>query len=109
MLFGRYFSVDVWDGSDGEPIINHGHTLVVPILLRDAVRVIAEYAFLTSPYPVILSIENHCSLSQQKVMAQCFKSTFGSKLYTQRLNRNENFLPSPEALKEKFLIKVSVL
>lgn len=29
-------------------------------------------AFVTSPYPVILSIENHCSLPQQQKMAQIF-------------------------------------
>jgi len=46
------------------------------------VAAIAEYAFVTSEYPVILSIENHCRkyplLMQQ--MANTFRTYFGDKL-----------------------------
>lgn len=37
------------------------------------VEAINRTAFVTSPYPVILSIENHCSLPQQAKMAQIFQ------------------------------------
>lgn len=36
------------------------------------VEAINRSAFVTSPYPVILSIENHCSIPQQQKMAQIF-------------------------------------
>ena len=52
--------MDIWDGPDGEPIVYHGHTLTSKISFRDVCRAIAEYAFVASPYPVILSFENHC-------------------------------------------------
>ncbi len=65
--------LDCWDGDDGQPIIYHGHTLTTKISFRDVVATIAEAAFVVSPFPVILSIENHCSLVQQQRMAAIFK------------------------------------
>jgi hypothetical protein len=64
--------LDCWDGDDGQPIIYHGHTLTTKISFRDVVQTIADNAFLASPMPVILSIENHCSVAQQQKMAAIF-------------------------------------
>ena len=69
----RCVELDCWDGDDGQPIIYHGHTLTTKISFRDVVATIADAAFIASPYPVILSIENHCSLAQQQRMASIFK------------------------------------
>ena len=66
----RCVELDCWDGDDGNPIIYHGHTLTTKISFRDVVQTIAESAFVTSPLPVILSIENHCSIQQQQRMSQ---------------------------------------
>lgn len=41
----RCVEVDCWDGSDGEPIVYHGHTLTSKILFRDVVSTLKEYAF----------------------------------------------------------------
>lgn len=60
-------------------------------------------------YPVILSIENHCSLEQQQILVNIVKSTFGDKLYSTPINGNAFNLPSPEQLKHKILLKVSYL
>lgn len=37
--------VDCWDGSDGEPIVYHGHTLTSKILFKDVIATVKEYAF----------------------------------------------------------------
>uniref|UniRef100_A0A672I527 Phosphoinositide phospholipase C n=1 Tax=Salarias fasciatus TaxID=181472 RepID=A0A672I527_SALFA len=102
----RCVELDCWDGSDDEPVIYHGHTLTSKILFRDAIQAIKEYAFKTSDYPVILSLENHCSVEQQTVMAHHMNSILGSALITSPLGEGmpSNF-PSPEELKGKFLIK----
>ncbi|XP_067439028.1 1-phosphatidylinositol 4,5-bisphosphate phosphodiesterase delta-1-like [Thunnus thynnus] len=102
----RCVELDCWDGSDDEPVISHGHTLTSKILFKDVIEVIKEYAFKTSDYPVILSLENHCSVKQQRVMAHHMTSILGSALVTSPLGEGmpTNF-PSPEELKRKFLIK----
>jgi hypothetical protein len=42
------------------------------LYFQAAVEAINKSAFITSPYPIILSIENHCSVPQQQKMAQIF-------------------------------------
>ena len=71
-------------------------------VLMDAIK---PYAFLTSPYPVILSIENHCSREQQDKMAEHFKTILGDLLYDTPVDQGCSDLPSPESLKYKILIK----
>ncbi|XP_076018497.1 1-phosphatidylinositol 4,5-bisphosphate phosphodiesterase delta-1-like [Genypterus blacodes] len=103
----RCVELDCWDGSDDEPEIYHGYTLTSKILFKDVIKAIKEYAFKTSDYPVILSLENHCSVEQQEVMARHMRSILGSALVTSPLGEGgmpTNF-PSPEELKGKFLIK----
>ena len=63
----RSVELDCWDGPEGStggPLIYHGHTLTSKIRFRDVIETIKEHAFVTSDYPLILSIEDHCSLIQ---------------------------------------------
>uniref|UniRef100_A0A3B4EMU5 Phosphoinositide phospholipase C n=1 Tax=Pygocentrus nattereri TaxID=42514 RepID=A0A3B4EMU5_PYGNA len=102
----RCVEVDCWDGQDGEPIVHHGYTLTSKILFKDVIETINKYAFVKNPYPVILSIENHCSVPQQKKMAQYLVEILGEKLDLSSVRANESgLLPSPDALKGKILIK----
>uniref|UniRef100_A0A8C9UUW3 Phosphoinositide phospholipase C n=1 Tax=Spermophilus dauricus TaxID=99837 RepID=A0A8C9UUW3_SPEDA len=102
----RCVEVDVWDGPNGEPIVYHGHTLTSRILFKDVVATVKQYAFQASEYPLILSLENHCTWEQQLTMVhhlteilddQLLSSTLDGLLPTQ--------LPSPEQLKGKILVK----
>ncbi|VVC34658.1 Hypothetical protein CINCED_3A005174 [Cinara cedri] len=103
----RCIELDCWDGDDGNPLIYHGHTFTTKISFIGAVHAIDRFAFVSSPYPVILSIENHCSLIQQARMAEIFEKTFGNKLVTDFMcdTDYEYQLPSPNQLKYKILIK----
>uniref|UniRef100_A0A8C9W3Q1 Phosphoinositide phospholipase C n=1 Tax=Scleropages formosus TaxID=113540 RepID=A0A8C9W3Q1_SCLFO len=102
----RCVEVDCWDGQDGEPIVHHGYTLTSKILFKDVVETINKYAFIKNLYPVILSIENHCSVPQQKKMAQYLVEILGDKLDLSDVQMDESGrLPSPESLKGKILVK----
>ncbi|XP_072239128.1 1-phosphatidylinositol 4,5-bisphosphate phosphodiesterase eta-2 [Leuresthes tenuis] len=102
----RCVEVDCWDGPDGEPIIHHGYTLTSKILFKDVVETINKYAFTKSQYPVILSIENHCTVPQQKKMAEYLREVLQDKLDLTNVNVQEcKKLPSPEILKGKVLVK----
>uniref|UniRef100_A0A4X1UQP1 1-phosphatidylinositol 4,5-bisphosphate phosphodiesterase n=1 Tax=Sus scrofa TaxID=9823 RepID=A0A4X1UQP1_PIG len=108
----RCVELDCWKGKppDEEPIITHGFTMTTDIYFKEAIEAIAESAFKTSPYPVILSFENHVdSPRQQAKMAEYCRTLFGDMLLTEPL---EKFplkpgipLPSPEDLRGKILIK----
>ncbi|XP_065844424.1 1-phosphatidylinositol 4,5-bisphosphate phosphodiesterase zeta-1-like isoform X2 [Oscarella lobularis] len=98
----RCVELDCWDGDD-EPEIYHGRTLTSHILFRDVIEAINESAFATSDYPVILSLENHCSIPMQQKMAHYMKEILGEKLYSAL--PDPSILPSPESLRGKFLIK----
>ncbi|XP_038125336.1 1-phosphatidylinositol 4,5-bisphosphate phosphodiesterase eta-2 [Cyprinodon tularosa] len=102
----RCVEVDCWDGPDGEPIIHHGYTLTSKILFKEVIETINKYAFTKSPYPVILSIENHCTVPQQKKMARYLKEVLQDKLDLTNVSVHEcKKLPSPEVLKGKILVK----
>ena len=101
----RCVELDCWDGPDGSPIIYHGRTMTSKIRFADVVRAIKENAFKVSEYPVILSIENHCTVPQQKMMAKIFEEEFGDMLLTKPINEIETHLPSPEALRGKIILK----
>lgn len=102
----RCIEVDCWDGADGRPVVMHGRTLTTSVLFADCIKVINEHAFVASDYPLIISLEVHCSPIQQEVMTEIMKTTFGDKLVLQPLPSDSSILPSPEDLKRRILIKV---
>ncbi|XP_051894869.1 1-phosphatidylinositol 4,5-bisphosphate phosphodiesterase delta-3-like isoform X2 [Pristis pectinata] len=102
----RCVELDCWEGPNGEPIIYHGYTLTSKILFKSVITTIRDYAFTVSPYPVILSLENHCGKEQQAVMARHLKGILGDMLVTATIDgKDPKELPSPEELKRKILIK----
>lgn len=101
----RCIELDCWDGPDNMPLIFHGHTFTTKIKFRDVIQTIKEHAFITSEFPVILSIEQNCSLAQQRKMAQAMQEVFGDMLLVHRVDKNESQLPSPYQLRRRIILK----
>lgn len=102
----RSVEIDCWDGPDGRPIVSHGRTLTSSVLFSDCISVIGKYAFVSSPYPLFLSLEVHCNPEQQQVMVDVMRHTLGDRLVDTPFMTNVFSLPSPEELKHRILIKV---
>lgn len=102
----RCVELDCWDGPN-EPIIYHGRTLTSKILFRDVIIMINQYAFVASEYPLILSLEVHCSEPQQEMMAKIMCDIFGDTLLKSFFENGQEIkqLPSPNALKRRIILK----
>ncbi|KAF8073216.1 AE7 [Scenedesmus sp. PABB004] len=73
----RVVELDVYDGPDGEPICTHGGTFTS----SECVQAIARCGFAASPFPVILTVENHAGREQQAVMAAHLHKLLGAALF----------------------------
>ncbi|PLB43516.1 PLC-like phosphodiesterase [Aspergillus steynii IBT 23096] len=102
----RCVEIDCWDGADGRPIVSHGRTMTTSVLFADCIAVINRYAFITTDFPLILSLEVHCNSEQQLAMVKIMKDTFKDQLVLEQLLTNTFVLPSPEELKGRILVKV---
>ncbi|GMS79147.1 hypothetical protein PENTCL1PPCAC_1322, partial [Pristionchus entomophagus] len=103
----RLLELDLFDGEAGEPVITHRLTLIQPITLRDTLHVILKRAFVTSQFPVILTLENHVSLPQQEVMADIFHEILSDHLYIPDKDSHKKPLPSPNELKKKIILRTN--
>lgn len=98
----RCIELDIWDGGKDElsgnpiPIVYHGHTITSKILFEDIIKTLQVYLRLhPKTYPLILSLENHCSVPYQQVMAFQLKSILGDMLYIPDESSLTEPLPSP--------------
>ena len=68
-------------GRSIEPVVRHGNSKSeASIPFSVALREIRRSAFLASTYPLILTLENHCSLRQQAVQVRMLQEHIGDLL-----------------------------
>lgn len=102
----RSVELDCWDGPNGQPQVTHGRTLTGKVPFDDVVAAIAQYAFVSSPYPLILSLEVHNDVQQQEAIASILRTRLGAMLVTAPLDdMPRETLPSPEELRGRVLVK----
>ena len=87
-------------------------TKTTKMKFEDAIKAIAQHSFETTEsmncdYPMILSIENHCSVENQDKMAEIMVREFGDRLV--RDEKDPKKCPTPNDLKGKFIVKAKKL
>lgn len=101
--------IDIWDpplDGDEEPVVSHGRTFTTLISLLNVLRTIRQYAFVTLPWPLILSLEVHCLVNRQVKVAELIHDILDELLVSKPIVEDLVVLPSPVDLKNKILIKV---
>ncbi|CDK24575.1 unnamed protein product [Kuraishia capsulata CBS 1993] len=106
----RCIEIDIWDGETDAggkcPVVTHGRTFTTSIDFKQVIEAIRKYSFITSPFPVILSLEVRCTYENQVKAFETMVEVLGDTLVTTPLDETSKMLPSPQALKHKFLVKV---
>ena len=104
----RLIELDCWDSPSGVPMVKHGHALpTAPIKLSSALTAVKLNAFVASPYPVILTIENHCNKKLQSIQSKMLRDILGDRLYVLKEGCKDGFnvFPSPKDLLGRILVR----
>ncbi|KAI5074770.1 hypothetical protein GOP47_0010731 [Adiantum capillus-veneris] len=100
----RVIELDCWE-REGEIMVLHGHTLTKPVRFDECLRKIKENAFLTSDYPVIITLENHLPVDLQQEATRMIRDILEEFLFVPSPNESPpRFFASPEQLKHKILV-----
>ncbi|XP_022150958.1 phosphoinositide phospholipase C 6-like isoform X2 [Momordica charantia] len=100
----RVVELDLWPNSEEDDIdVLHGRTLTTPVEFVRCLKSIKENAFLASPYPVIITLEDHLTPDLQAKAAENIKETFGDMLFVPESEYQQEF-PSPDELKYRIII-----
>ncbi|XP_074289898.1 phosphoinositide phospholipase C 4-like [Silene latifolia] len=100
----RVIELDLWPTPNKEDVhVLHGKTLTAPVELLKCLKAIKNYAFCASPYPVILTLEDHLNAKLQAKVANMITRELGDMLFCPESEITQDF-PSPEDLKYKVLI-----
>ncbi|KAJ8620947.1 hypothetical protein MRB53_029476 [Persea americana] len=100
----RVIELDIWPNSTKDNVnVLHGRTLTTPVELIKCLKSIKEHAFSASPYPVIITLEDHLTQDLQAKVAEMVAQTFGEMLFYPKTDYLEEF-PSPAAMKKRIII-----
>jgi len=109
----RCLELDCWDGERDDsaekrpiPDIYHGHTMTSRIKFHDVIEGIK--VFLNGNpncYPLVLSLENHCTIPFQETMARDMIAIFGDSLFVPDEETLHGSIPSAEELRGKVVLK----
>lgn len=98
----RSVEIDIWD-SDSGPVVCHG-ILTTSIPLFTILTAIRKYAFFSSPYPLIISLEINCNVENQNITVRLINEIFANIIATSITDEQGNQL-SPKDLKHQVILK----
>uniref|UniRef100_A0A7N0THN2 Phosphoinositide phospholipase C n=1 Tax=Kalanchoe fedtschenkoi TaxID=63787 RepID=A0A7N0THN2_KALFE len=100
----RAIELDLWPSSSKDDVeVLHGRTLTSPVPLSRCLKSIKEHAFDSSPYPVIITLEDHLTPDLQAKVAEMVTDIFGAMLFYPESDCLKDF-PSPDELKKRIIL-----
>ncbi|KAG4127971.1 hypothetical protein ERO13_D10G248200v2 [Gossypium hirsutum] len=100
----RVIELDIWPNSEKDDVhVLHGGTLTAPVTLLKCLSSIKEYAFVSSDFPVVITLEDHLTPDLQAKAANMITETLGDILFTPGPEVFKEF-PSLETLKKRIII-----
>ncbi|RXI08802.1 hypothetical protein DVH24_022946 [Malus domestica] len=101
----KVIELDLWPNSAKDDVqVYHGRTLTAPVTLIKCLKSIKEHAFDKSPYPVVITFEDHLTPKLQAKVAELVIKTFGDTLHYPEAEDQMVEFPSPESLKNRIII-----
>lgn len=99
----KCLELDCFDGTAGV-VVYHIYTATTEILFSDIIVIVKNY-IISNPttLPIILSLDNHCSLPYQEMQAHILKAELGDVLYYPSSTCDK--LPTPKDLVGKVILK----
>ncbi|KAL7450054.1 hypothetical protein ACHAWC_003094 [Mediolabrus comicus] len=99
----KCLELDCFDSAAGV-VVYHIYTATTEILFSDIIVTVKNY-IISNPttLPIILSLDNHCSLPYQEMQAHILKAEFGDMLYYPSSTCDK--LPTPKDLVGKVILK----
>lgn len=83
----RGIELDLWPNSTKDNIhVLHGRTLTPPVPLMKCLESIREHAFVKSPYPVIITLEDHLTPQLQAKVAEVRYISYKRALFLSKKN-----------------------
>ncbi|KAL6754872.1 PLC-like phosphodiesterase [Haematococcus lacustris] len=107
----RVIELDTYNRQPGfpGPVCRHGGTLTAPVCFTACVQAVRDSAFKASPYPVIITLENHADDANQCDMAQALRSILGELLFVPSpQDMQATHWLSPSQLQHKVLVRANV-
>jgi phosphatidylinositol phospholipase C delta len=100
----RVVELDLWSDDKGGIKVTHGNTLTDPVPFVKCLTAIKENAFIASPYPVCVTLEDHLTSALQAQAAEMIIKIFGDALFYPHTTEALKEFPSPEDLKGRIVI-----
>jgi len=100
----RCIELDMWDGAASEPVVCHGPS-TGRCSLYAALKAIRETAFLRSPFPLIISLDNNCGDAAQLNVARIIDEVLHDLLIMPGTLKKPVEQHSPEELRGRIIIR----
>lgn len=98
----RCIEIDLWPKGDKDVVVTHGHTIMESVDAKSVLEAVKAGAFVSSPYPVILTLEDHLGEAHQDEFTRLCLTVLGKSNIASHIDIEEI---TPEELRNKYILR----